>query len=211
LSEGDCLHFSGDKWEILPIDKPLQSVPLARIRSISSSYLEFEGWDALGHFSIPIKIYMQPLQRIQLKFEEIFSSVRLKTSSQISCLLGKKRVLMKKGDWWIKTNSTWHSVKTLEEMENILAHKVRGELFVFDGIEKSQGKTQIKGHFFDSMRTTMQGVSFLLPEKKRAKKGSGSSSERSFLTISKPSEDRNGYFKEPTAMEEDNPERVGLP
>ena len=211
LSEGDCLHFSGDKWEILPLDKSIQFVPLARVASISSSYLELEGWDELGHFSIPIKIYTQPLQRIQLKFEEIFSSVRLKTSSQISCLLGKKRVLMKKGDWWIKTNSTWHSVKTLDEMDNILSYKVRGDLFVFDGIEKSQGKTQIKGHFFDSMRTTMQSVSFPLPEKKRAKKGYGLSSERTFLPISKPSEDRNGYFKEPTAIEEDNLERAGLP
>ena len=43
-------------------------------------------------------------------------------------------------------------------MEAILNFKVKGELFIFDGLEKVDGKIVFCGTLFDKMRTQMQSV-----------------------------------------------------
>ena len=54
-----------------------------------------------------------------------------------------------------------------------MQHKVKGELFIFDGIEKELNQILLKGHMFDEMRTQIQPISIpILTEKKSSRHGS---------------------------------------
>lgn len=77
---------------------------------------------------------------------------------------------MREGDWWLKSETGWSHLKTLNDIEDYLAHKIRGELFIFETIATERGKTEVKGHFFDTMRTQIQPISLTLKEEGKDRK-----------------------------------------
>lgn len=171
VSQGDYLLWDEDQWTIVPLSSVSPTKPLAHVKSISSKGIEMEAWDETGFYSYYVKLQRQGPAKVNEKLETVFSSGRLQTSSQISCVLGKRRVILKPGDWLLKNGKGWHNLKKVDEIEDCLQHKIKGELFLFEGMEKEQGKIIIKGHIFDEMRTQIQPVSIpISTEKNKSKK-----------------------------------------
>jgi hypothetical protein len=82
--------------------------------------------------------------------------------------LNKRRIILKEGDWLIRSAKGWRIIKKSEEVEDYINHKLRGDLFIFDKLEKEHGKLVVKGHLFDEMRTNKQTMSIpIVSEKKR--------------------------------------------
>jgi len=55
---------------------------------------------------------------------------------------------LKQGDWLLKTGSGWRNLRNSEDVQLYLERRLKGDLFVFDAIEKDpQGKFLMKGHF----------------------------------------------------------------
>ena len=77
----------------------------------------------------------------------------MRSSSQVAWTIGKRRFILKEGDWLLKVGRSWRNLKTEKDIEDCLSHRLKGELFIFDSIEKQQGKVFVKGHLFDEMRT----------------------------------------------------------
>jgi len=81
-------------------------------------------------------------------------------------------LILKRGDWLLKTAAGWRNIKRPQEIEDCLYHRLKGELFIFDAIEKEGGKMVLKGNLFDEMRTQAHPVTILIEnEKKAPKKG----------------------------------------
>ncbi len=59
----------------------------------------------------------------------------------------------------LKTGAGWRNLRRKEEIESCLHHRIKGELFIFDSLEKEQGRWVVKGNLFDEMRTQVQSVS----------------------------------------------------
>ena len=102
----------------------------------------------MGFSPLQLNVEMDRQARLQLKPEAMPSKVRLRSASQVSCALGKRRVIIKQGDWLLKTQTGWRNLRRNEEIELYLNHRLKGELLIFDGIEQEQGRSVMKGNLF---------------------------------------------------------------
>lgn len=169
VSSGDLLQWHEGRWrQILPSEVSA-SEPVAQVKTASLRGVEIELWDETGFFRLPIRVEMLAARHMS-KEAPLFTSIRLRNGSQVTCIAGKRRLVLREGDWLLKTSSGWRNLRRLEQIEDCIHHRLIGELFIFDGLETVQGKTVMKGHLFDAMRTEMQAVSFATSlDKKPAK------------------------------------------
>ncbi len=158
VKPGDYLTWANNQWMLTSLEEASPKLPLARIGPSRGGQVEIEAWDETGFFPLEVKWERESAPKMQYRVEEILSSVRLRTSSAVTCVMGKRRLILKKGDWLLRTSQGWHKLKSLEDIENCLQHKVRGELFVFDGVKKEGPKATLLGHLFDPMRTQVQPI-----------------------------------------------------
>lgn len=198
IGEGDLLAWEEDQWRHVSSDTISPFLPLARVAAITPRGIELQAWDESGFYPMNVKISSQQLPKGAFKLEEIFSSMRPRTASRLSCLLGKRRVVLKEGDWWLKTPAKWHNLKTVSEIEDFLQHKIQGELFIFDQMDTEKGKIVMKGRLFDTMRTQMTPVALAVSSEKKTSIASRKSS-------------KHGSASSVIAKSEDKPVRVKLP
>jgi hypothetical protein len=162
VSPGDYLIYEEGEWRVCPFEELKNDYPIAQIKTISGKIVEIEAWDATGFCPLQFKIEMEKQGRSQLKPEMMPSAVRLRSGTQVSCAFGKRRVILKQGDWLLKTSTGWRNLRRSEEIEQYLHHRLKGELLIFDGVEKEQGRAVMKGHLFDESRTQMQPLTLPL-------------------------------------------------
>jgi hypothetical protein len=170
LSVGDLLYFDGGEWKVGK--SALDDAPLAKLISKSGQQMTFEVWNSTGYGSSIVSIDLQS-SRAPEKAVESITSVRPRSSSEITCQLGKRRVIVKEGDWWVRTDRRWRSLRTAEDLEAFLHHDIQGELFIFEKIENMKGKTILKGRCFDKMRTESLPLSLVVNTEKKSPSSSG--------------------------------------
>ncbi len=170
VGTGDYLQYEGGQWKIKGVDSLLPNCPIARVKSILPKAIEMEVWDETGFYPLCFKVPSYQAPRLQLKNEVMPSSLRLRTASQVSCALGKRRVVLRQGDWLLKTQNGWRNLRKKEEIEHYLSHRLKGELIVFDGIEQEQGRPMMKGHLFDETRTQILPFALAVESDKMEKK-----------------------------------------
>jgi hypothetical protein len=144
--------------------------PVALVKSISGKAVDIEAWDETGLYPIQLKIEPAVAENFSLKPEMTPSAIRLRSGNQVSCAFGKKRAILKKGDWLLKTANGWRNLRRSEEIDQYLHHRLRGELFVLDAIEKEQGRSMIKGHLFNASRTQMHTLALPVETEKTQNK-----------------------------------------
>jgi hypothetical protein len=170
VAVGDYLLYEEGQWKVVGMEQLKGNLPIAHVKSASAKAIEVEIWDEAGFHPLFYKIPVFQPPRLQLKNEAMPSAIRFRNAIQVSCALGKRRVILKQGDWLLKSGTGWRNLRKKEEIEEYLNHRLKGELLVFDGIEKEQGRFLMKGQLFDETRT--QVLPFSLPiesEKSQAK------------------------------------------
>jgi hypothetical protein len=170
LSVGDLLWWDENEWQVGK--SVLEDAPLAKFMSASVQGMNFEVWSPSGYSSSKINVALQSARAPQ-KAEEAITSVRPRSGSEITCQLGKRRVIVKEGDWWIKTDRRWRALKTAADLEAFLYHDIQGELFIFEKVENMKGKTILKGRCFDKMRTESLPISLVVNTEKKSPSFSG--------------------------------------
>lgn len=158
VTAGDYLQWNGSRWLWANRDQLATNMPVALVKNISSRGVEFIVWDESGFCPIQVELPLEQGGRSQ-GGDIMPTHLRFRTASQISCLFGKKRVLLRQGDWIVRTSVGWRSLRRPEDVENCLQHRLKGELFIFDKLVQEQGRWVLKGALFDEMRTQMQPVS----------------------------------------------------
>lgn len=149
LREGEWLLWKNERWE--KGLAPEMNGPIARIQSIGNKGLVLEGWDEEGHVRIGFSI--NPGPPFKAKGEDLFSAIRVRSEKQISCMLEKQCMVLKTGDWVLKTGGRWKVLRKKEERDAFLSGKLFGDLFCFEQISQKQGQKVIVGKLFNSGRT----------------------------------------------------------
>ena len=154
VREGDLLVWADQMWQ----EGSSPELPMAKVTSVSSNGVEVEVWDTTGfretHFILPHRATHPSF----VKIEEVLTSLRPKASREITCLLGKRRVVLKAGDWWLKTGTGFKNIRRIQDIEDVLSHRLQGELFIFDEVSSEKGKMTIQGTYFDATHTHMQPI-----------------------------------------------------
>ncbi|WP_420421622.1 hypothetical protein [Simkania sp.] len=158
IRQGDTLVWKEGKWRREIVGKETRKAPIARAKMVTPHKIEWELWSSDGLEKASVAHEKERAQTLNFRIEEVFSRVRQRTASRISCRIGNKATILKAGDWILHTPSGWRVLKSLREVEEVLAFQTKGELFVFDGIEKKEGKPVFSGTLFDPMRTQVQNV-----------------------------------------------------
>lgn len=171
VSAGDLMQFKDREWRSVSNGGIDPELPLAQVLSASAKGVEMQGWDESGFFSVQVKIDGNKPSAPAFTHEHFPTSLRMRSSTQVSCILGKKRLIIKKGDWLLKTPSGWRNLRKVDEIEDCLFHRLKGELLIFDAIDKQQGKSVLMGYLFDSNRTQATLISLPIDiEKKGSQK-----------------------------------------
>lgn len=150
IREGEWLVWQEGRWQKSPYPADGKK-PIARIESVQGKCLVLEGWDADAHVRLALAPSAGP--SFKVKGEELFSSIRVRSDKQISCMLEKQCLILKTGDWILKNDGKWKILRKKEERESYLNGKLFGDLFVFEGIELKQGQKVIRGQFFNPGRS----------------------------------------------------------
>ena len=168
VSAGDYLMWDGQQWQGVSFERLPRDRPIAHIKSATSKGAEIDVWDASGFQLTRVKLDLQHTSPLNYKMESLPSSIRMRTKAQVTCTLGKRRLILREGDWLLRTPSGWRNLRKLSEIEDCIQHKIRGELFIFDNLEKEKGRTTLKGNIFDEMRTQIQPVAIPIVMEKKA-------------------------------------------
>jgi hypothetical protein len=184
VSKGDYLFYASGAWQKGGLEFA-KGRPLAKIIAATPSGVEALVWDETGFFKeiVSLKfLNLAPYSFVQL--DSLFASLKQRNATEVSCIMGKRRVVLKPGTWWIKSAKGWKRLKTRLEMEDYLSYRLLGELIIIEGLESFQGKGVIKGRQIDPLRTSEQPFSMSVPESLGRMKSSLPSASRTEETRS---------------------------
>lgn len=152
--EGKTFVWKEEKWE----EGKEEGCPVAEVIEISPYKMEWEVRDGKGLEWMRLSFHRERVRPLSIRMEDVLTRLRQRTSSRVSCRIDNRAAILKAGDWLFRTERGWHTVKTSYEVDAIVKFKLTGELFIFDGLEKIDGKEFFCGTLFDSMRTDCQAV-----------------------------------------------------
>ncbi len=154
------LVFKENRWQQAPMD---ETCPIAHVKANSSQGLEIEGWEGSSHirFKIP-QILSIPLKT---KGEELFSQLRIRSEKQVSCMIDKQCLILRMGDWVLKTPNRWKVLRKKEEKEAFLTGNITGDLFVLDRIDAKGTTKSIGGQLFSIKRSQVASIECVQPIK----------------------------------------------
>jgi hypothetical protein len=158
------LWWDGDEWQV---GQPQPSAPIAQLVSVSERGSKVEVWSGSGFDSSVIEMYINQGSS-PLKADQTIMAVRPRAPGEITCQLGKRRVIVKEGDWWVKTERRWRPLRTVEELEAFLHHQIQGELFVFEKIEQTRNQIMLRGKSFDKTRAQIEPLALVVNTEKKS-------------------------------------------
>lgn len=168
LQQGDFLSWKNGKW----VSGSEPSAPLAIVKKIEGTEIVLQAWDETGFESTEIRVPHKNREHSLPKIDKYLSSVRRRSANQVTALLGGKRVILKKGDWVLKTKNGWRNLRSLQDIQAYLNNELVGQLFVLESIENAaDGKPVIMGNFFDETRTQIEPIYIAINQDRANHKG----------------------------------------
>ncbi len=171
VNKGELLIYKDNNWQKPTDQVDTREYPLAVVKGISPAKLDLQLYDINGIYHKSIQLSAEKFSPLNIRIEETFTKLRQRSLERLTCKLGNKTVILKEGDWVLKTASGWKVLKNLDEIEKYLNLVTKGELFVFDKIEKNRDEnTFLKGRLFDPMRSQLQSIRVPLAKQKKNKR-----------------------------------------
>lgn len=168
VKELDLLIWKNNRWQKPLLQEETQNYPLISCR-LNPPYMELTLFDISGVYQKKIKLSLERAELPSIKMEEILTRLRQKGFNKVICKMGKKTVLLKEGDWVLKTLSGWKVLKSCDEIDQYLNFSSKGELFVFERIDTDNNETFVVGHLLDSLRTQVRHVKIPLSKTQKNK------------------------------------------
>lgn len=176
LEEGDFLIWENFHWKLAAEPPSSADVLIAHVKKIQSQEIELAIWGPGATTPEWVYVHKQPAAAFNSRMDYLPTSFRQRSATQVTCLLGKRRVILSEGDWLLKATSGWRILNNLKDFEDALNHKINGEIFIFDRLEKEGANILLKGSLFNIERTQKQPISIsMVSEKKTFKKKRGHS------------------------------------
>lgn len=171
IREKDGLVFKESEWEITDFGPATRDCPIAIVEKISDQKVFLKVWDVSGFDSATLEISLAKLPSPSIVLSDIITDTRQRTLQSISCKIGSKKTILKKGDWVLRLPSGWKILETKQEIQNYLSYQLEGELLIFEGLERNKRQTTFKGTWFDKTRSQVYYISTPLSEAAPKKTG----------------------------------------
>lgn len=147
LAKGDLLIWKENRWHYAPAGNT-QGYPLMRIGKIEPDAIHCEIWDQSGFIYKTMRVEKEK-KRSHPKIDCLFTSFRSKTQQQFSCLSGKRRILLREGDWLLKGLRGWRVLRRSSEIDGVLTRSLAGELLIIDKLILKDNNLLVRGNWFD--------------------------------------------------------------
>jgi len=177
VREGSYLAYIDQQWRTLSLDQISEGVPVALVKSVSAQKIELEAWEGSGFQSRLFSFEKKTGEKFFKKAEEIFTALRRRTASQFSCYMAGRKLMLKKGDWLLQTESGWHKLTDPNEIDAYAEQRTPGELLILDDVKKEKNKSSLVCTLFNKSRTQVQTIIIPLNEMTEKKRASKKSSE----------------------------------
>ena len=151
VKEGELLTWKEGRWQQEEIAE--KGDAFARVNVYSHQLIELEVWDETGFASRAVRLKPAWGPRPGA-IQAVLTEVHRRSNSEVTAAFGKKRMILKEGDWVLNGKHGWRKIRSLHGIDACLSHDLRGELFIFDRIEGDQ----LIGNLFDEMRTTQTSI-----------------------------------------------------
>lgn len=163
LRAGDQLYWREGKWgyEV--------GSCVVRVWGVERDRLILEGWDGEGYARIALPLFATVVPRIQ--GEEVFTTVRIRSDRQLSCMLEKQCMVLRAGDWAVKEEGRWRILRRPEERTEYLHRRDEKDLFILERIELKGAQRVAYGSYFAPNRTICQALTLVAQGPQRALKG----------------------------------------
>lgn len=166
IKQGDLFVWRGENLE--QEKSRTQNHPLLLVKSLDSYNCEVVLWDSEGIYNKSITIPVGKTSGSSIKIGDFFHKIHQRTDASVTCQLDRRNVIIRKGDWFLMDKGHFRNLRTAEEIKDYLRYRIKGELFIFDGIVKKEGVTLFAGHLFNEERTVLKKVEIPLAERKKA-------------------------------------------
>ncbi len=163
LRAGDCLYWNQGDWSLEG------SGPVVRVRGVEADQLILEGWDGEGYARMALPLQTTAAPRLQT--EELFTTVRIRSDRQLSCILEKQCMVLRAGDWVVKEEGRWRVLRRPEERTEYLHRREEKDLFVLERIEMKGTQRVAYGAYFAPNRTAFQPMTLVAQGPQRTLKG----------------------------------------
>lgn len=159
------LWWDGSSWREGRAEKPC--TPLAQLVSSQDRGVQMMVWDETGYSMSRIDLPLLASSPGDFKFNEMIKAVKARCAGEITCQLGRRRVIVKEGDWWVKVGSRFRPLRSSRDLDAFLHHEIQGELVMFEKIETTPDQVLVKGRVFDKMRAVSQPLALTLDTGKK--------------------------------------------
>jgi hypothetical protein len=120
--------------------------------------MQLELWDVNGRSKIVLNLLKSQEPWNPQNLLQNFKFMGSRTRSQFVFEINKERMLLSPQDWLLLTQKGWKKLTTAKDIDNYVARKTPGVMFIFEGIERKNDQQFIKGLLYNSSRTDVKNV-----------------------------------------------------
>lgn len=164
IGPNDILVWDNDLWKVVKPGPDSMGKPLIQVKKIDERLMNLDLWDAEGKNKIALTLLKSTEPWSSQKVEQDFKFVAARTRSQYIFEVQKNRMLLKPQDWIVLTDGGWKVLNSEKEIDDFVNRKIRGTLFVFDGIAKKDDRQFLTGTFYNPSRSEAQQIELLVPQ-----------------------------------------------
>lgn len=159
VKKGDYLVWDQDKWtpcancSVNTHDKPLLVV-----KKIDERVMSLDIWDVEGKGKLALTLVKSPESFHHEQVTRDFRFVGARTKTQVVFQIEDERLIVKPNDWLLHTKEGWKKLSTPTEIDDYVARKLTGTLFIFQEIAKKDEKPVLIGSIYNPNRTEFHEV-----------------------------------------------------
>ncbi|MDR3624534.1 MAG: hypothetical protein P4L16_05290 [Chlamydiales bacterium] len=164
VQEGDYLIWKDECWQEAKYNT--EGYPLLHIKKIEEKLMHLVLWPTEGDIKCSITLTKYPeLISNSAKTVSLFHYLGAKSWKEFLFEIDGKRVYIRQGDWWLHTEKEWKRLLTPEDIDAYVSHKLKGDLFVVDGVKRVKGNQVLIGHIFNTPRTKVWDIEIPMKQK----------------------------------------------
>lgn len=162
VEQGECLVWKGDRWINLRPGESSRGLPLLHLKNLKEKLMLFELWDEMGRTRVTLSLMRSRDVWLPRHMKDTVRFVGARTWSEFVLNVGGERLVVSPQDWLLLDEGGWHLLRKVEEIDAYVSGRLQGELLVLDGLEREGGTQTLKGHLYNTSRTSLESMDIAL-------------------------------------------------